>query len=116
MGNTRVDTAAVYAAAQRFDAAADLLDSALRTHLAGLGFGGSTAGRAHTARGEAVGIVSGALAGQLAEGVGGDLFSLPAVAHQTAQHSNNARVMGVEQRVEPLGRVQRDLLGGLHNS
>ena len=65
MGNTRVDTAAVYAAAQRFDAAAELLDSALRTHLAGLGFGGSTAGRAHIARGEALSAALRTLGGEL---------------------------------------------------
>ena len=67
MGNTRVDTAAVCAAAQRFEAAADLLDSALRTHLAGLSFGGSTAGRAHTARGEAVGTALRSLSGELVQ-------------------------------------------------
>jgi len=67
MGNTRVDTAAVCAAAQRFEAAADLLDSALRTHLAGLSFGGSTAGRAHTARGEAVGTALRSLGGELVQ-------------------------------------------------
>jgi uncharacterized protein YukE len=67
MGNTRVDTAAVYAAAQRFDAAAALLDDALRTHLGALGFGGSTAGRAHTARGEAVGAALHRLSGELAQ-------------------------------------------------
>jgi len=67
MGNTRVDAAAVCAAAQRFEAAADLLDSALRAHLAGLSFGGSTAGRAHTARGEAVGTALRSLGGELVQ-------------------------------------------------
>jgi hypothetical protein len=67
MGNTRVDTAAVRAAAQGFDAAAEILDSALRTHLAGLNFGGSTAGRVHTARGEAVGTALRRLSGELAQ-------------------------------------------------
>ena len=67
MGNTRVDTAAVCAAAQRFEAAADLLDSALRTHLAGLSFGGSTAGRAHTARGEALATALRRLSGEVGQ-------------------------------------------------
>jgi hypothetical protein len=67
MGTTRVDTAAVYAAAQRFDAAAELLGGAVRTHLAGLSFGGSTAGRAHTARGEAFGTALRRLGGELVQ-------------------------------------------------
>ena len=67
MGNTRVDTAAVCDAAQRFAAAAELLDGVLRTHLAGLGFAGSTAGRAHTARGEAVGTALRRLSSELGQ-------------------------------------------------
>ena len=66
MGSTRVDTAAVRAAAQRFDAAAEILDNAIRSQLAGLVFGGSTAGRAHIARGEAVGTALHRLSGELA--------------------------------------------------
>ncbi|WP_167105771.1 type VII secretion target [Mycobacterium sp. DL592] len=50
MGTTRVDTAAAHAAAQRFTAAAQLLETAART--GGLSFSGSTAGRAHAASGE----------------------------------------------------------------
>ena len=50
MGTTRVDTAAAHAAAQRFTAAAQLLETA--AHTGGLSFCGSTAGRAHTASGE----------------------------------------------------------------
>ena len=67
MGNTRVDIAALRTAAQQFDGAAEILDSALRIHLAGLGFGGATAGRAHTARGEAVGASLHRLNGELAQ-------------------------------------------------
>lgn len=67
MGNTRVDTAAVRAAAQQFDAAAEILDAALRIHLAGLAFDGSTAGRDHSARGEAVGAAMHRLSGELAQ-------------------------------------------------
>ena len=51
MGNTRVDTAALHAAAQRFDTAADVLDGAL---LSRLQFRGSVAGRVHTAHGDAL--------------------------------------------------------------
>jgi hypothetical protein len=54
MGNTRVDTAAVHAAAQRFDAAADALDGALRIPLSRLGFDAAVAGRVHAAHGDAV--------------------------------------------------------------
>lgn len=67
MGNTRVDIAAVRAAAQQFDAAAEILDSALRIHLAALAFGGAAAGRDHTARGEAVAAALRRLSGELAE-------------------------------------------------
>jgi hypothetical protein len=51
MGNTRVDTAAVRAAAQRFDTAVDVLGGA---SLNGLRFDGSLAGRVHTAHGGAL--------------------------------------------------------------
>jgi hypothetical protein len=51
MGNTRVDTAAVRAAAQRFAAAAGVLDGA---PLSRLHFDGSVAGRVHTAHGDAL--------------------------------------------------------------
>lgn len=54
MGSTRVDTAAVRAAAQRFDTAADTLDGALGMQLSRLRFDGSVAGQAHTAVGEAL--------------------------------------------------------------
>ncbi|MCI4676937.1 type VII secretion target [Candidatus Mycolicibacterium alkanivorans] len=67
MGNTRVDTAAVRAAAQRFDAVAQILDSALRNHLGEPAFGGSKAGRAHTARGEAVGMALRRIGAELAQ-------------------------------------------------
>ena len=67
MGNTRVDIAALCAASQQFDAAAEILDIALRIHLSGLRFGGATAGRAHTARSEAVGASLHRLNGELAQ-------------------------------------------------
>jgi Excreted virulence factor EspC, type VII ESX diderm len=49
-----VDTAAVRAVADRFGAAADLIDDAVDNHLARLTFGGAAAGRAHVARGDAL--------------------------------------------------------------
>ncbi len=54
MGTTRVDTAALRAAAQRFDTAADLLDDARRAQLSRFRFDGALAGRAHVAGGDAV--------------------------------------------------------------
>jgi uncharacterized protein YukE len=50
MGNTRVDTAAVRAAAQRFDTAVDALGGSLSRFQ----FDGSVAGRAHAAHGDAL--------------------------------------------------------------
>lgn len=52
----RVDIGALLDIAGRFDAVADQLDGVARTHLSQLGFGGTAAGRAHVARGEAVGV------------------------------------------------------------
>jgi hypothetical protein len=49
-----VDVAAVLDAARQYDAAADLVDTAIRTHLTGLRFDGAVAGRMHTARGDAL--------------------------------------------------------------
>jgi hypothetical protein len=50
----RVDIAAVLGAARQYDAAADIVDTAIRTHLTGLRFDGAVAGRLHTARGDAL--------------------------------------------------------------
>jgi Excreted virulence factor EspC, type VII ESX diderm len=50
----RFDTAAVHAIADRFGAAAELLDEAVYDHMASLAFGGFSAGRAHIARGDAL--------------------------------------------------------------
>ena len=49
-----IDVVGVHAVADRIGAAADLIDDAVANHLARLTFGGSSAGRAHTARGEAL--------------------------------------------------------------
>lgn len=64
MGNTRVDTAAMRAAAHRFGAAAEILDGALL--MRGLRFDGSTAGRAHTARGDGLRAALDRLTGEIA--------------------------------------------------
>ena len=50
----RVDVAALHAVARQYEAAADIVDAAVRTHLTGLAFDGATAGRAHVARGDAL--------------------------------------------------------------
>lgn len=50
----RVDIAAVLGAARQYDMAADIVDTAIRTHLTGLRFDGASAGRIHTANGDAV--------------------------------------------------------------
>ncbi|OBG81084.1 hypothetical protein A5699_00420 [Mycobacterium sp. E802] len=50
----RIDVAAVLAAAQQYDAIADLLEGNSRNRLSCPAFGGATAGRQHVAHGEAV--------------------------------------------------------------
>ncbi|OBI84348.1 hypothetical protein [Mycobacterium sp. 1245805.9] len=50
----RFDCSAVLRVADQMDAAAELLDRAVADHLAHLAFGGAVAGRAHTARGDAL--------------------------------------------------------------
>jgi Excreted virulence factor EspC, type VII ESX diderm len=52
--HTGIDPAAVHAIADRFAAAAELIDDAVYDHMACLTFGGSSAGRAHVARGDAL--------------------------------------------------------------
>lgn len=54
MGTTSVDPAALRAAAQRMDNAADIVLAALRTRLGGLQFDGTVAGRAHAVAGASV--------------------------------------------------------------
>lgn len=54
MATTSVDTALVRAAAARIDTAAELLREAVDTHLRALRFDGSSAGRGHSADGDAV--------------------------------------------------------------
>ncbi|MEN3319911.1 MAG: hypothetical protein V7643_3312 [Mycobacterium sp.] len=50
----RVDVAAVHAVARRYEAAADIVEGAVRMHLTGLVFDGAAAGRIHAARGDAL--------------------------------------------------------------
>lgn len=50
----RVDVAAVLDAARQYDAAADILDTAIRSHLTGLRFDGAVSGRMHAAQGDAL--------------------------------------------------------------
>lgn len=66
-GGTRIDIAAVHAVADRISAAAELVEAAISQHLAGLAFGGAGAGRAHTARGDAVRAGLGRLVAELAQ-------------------------------------------------
>lgn len=51
---TGVDVAAVHRVADQLSASADLINGAVGDHLAGLAFGGANAGRAYTARGDAL--------------------------------------------------------------
>ena len=50
----RVDVAALHAIARQYEAAADIVEGAVRTHLSGLVFDGAAAGRMHVARGDAL--------------------------------------------------------------
>jgi hypothetical protein len=52
--SARIDVAALREVARQFDASAAIIDAAVSTHLSGLGFGGAMAGRAYTARGDAL--------------------------------------------------------------
>ena len=52
--STEVDVAAVHRVADQFSAAAELINGAVSDHLAGLSFSGTNAGRAYTARGDAL--------------------------------------------------------------
>ncbi|BCI51924.1 hypothetical protein NIIDNTM18_12020 [Mycolicibacterium litorale] len=51
---TRVDGAGLVGIAGRYDAAASIVDTAVRTHLATLSFDGATAGRGYVAHGDAL--------------------------------------------------------------
>lgn len=64
MGNTRVDCVGVRAAAQRFDASAEVLGG---IPLNRLRFDAHAAGRAHTAHGDAVRAALGRLTGEVTQ-------------------------------------------------
>ena len=63
----RVDVAALLGIARQYDSAADIVDTAARTHLTGLRFDGAVAGRMHTARGDALRNAVDQVAGQLSQ-------------------------------------------------
>lgn len=63
----RFDSSAVHGIADQLGAAAELIDGALGNHLARLAFGGSTAGRAHAARGDALRVQLERLAGEVGQ-------------------------------------------------
>lgn len=50
----RVDIAGLLGVARHYDAAAEIVDTAIRNHLSGLRFDGAVAGRVHAARGDAL--------------------------------------------------------------
>jgi hypothetical protein len=50
----RVDVAALHTVAHQYETVADIVEGAVRTHLAGLVFDGAVAGRMHVARGDAL--------------------------------------------------------------
>ncbi|KUI16832.1 hypothetical protein AU193_21805 [Mycobacterium sp. GA-1285] len=54
MDTSRVDAAALSSVARQYQAVADTVDAAVRTHLSGLAFDGAGAGRAYVAGGDAV--------------------------------------------------------------
>jgi hypothetical protein len=61
----RVDVAAVLEAARQYDNAADIVDTAIRTHLTGLRFDGAVAGRMHALQGDALRVAVDDLADRL---------------------------------------------------
>ena len=54
MGSTGVDVGALRAVAEDYERVAQIIDRVVRDHLSHMAFGGSTAGRAHVAAGEAL--------------------------------------------------------------
>jgi Excreted virulence factor EspC, type VII ESX diderm len=54
LASTGVDIAAVHQVADQFSAAAELINCAIADHLASLCFSGANAGRAYSARGDAL--------------------------------------------------------------
>ncbi|MEH3141746.1 MAG: type VII secretion target [Mycobacterium kyogaense] len=54
MGSTGVDVGALRAVAREYERAADIVGRTVRDNLSHIAFGGSTAGRAYVAQGEAL--------------------------------------------------------------
>jgi alpha-beta hydrolase superfamily lysophospholipase len=65
--SAEVDVVAVHRVADRFGASAELIDGAVGEHLARLAFGGAGAGRAYTARGDALRAALQRLAAELSQ-------------------------------------------------
>jgi hypothetical protein len=61
----RVDVAAVLDVARQYDAASDIVDAAIRTHLTGLRFDGAVAGRMHAVQGDALRVALNELVSRL---------------------------------------------------
>ena len=67
VARTEVDVAAVYRIADQLGAAAEIIDGAVSDHLARLAFNGASAGRAHTARGDALRVELERLAAEVSQ-------------------------------------------------
>lgn len=67
MASTEIDVLATHRVADQFRAAAEIIDRALSDRLGRLAFGGPTAGRAHTARGDALRAELERLIGEVAQ-------------------------------------------------
>ncbi|BBY04438.1 type VII secretion target [Mycobacterium seoulense] len=67
VARTEIDVAATHQIADQFRAAADLIDRALSDQLGRLAFGGAAAGRAHTARGDALRVELGRLTAEVVQ-------------------------------------------------
>jgi len=65
--STEIDVAAVHRVAEQFGAAAELIDRAVGDNLARLAFSGAGAGRAHTARGDALRVALERLTAELSQ-------------------------------------------------
>jgi Excreted virulence factor EspC, type VII ESX diderm len=63
--HTQIDVPAVHRVANQFDMAAEFIDRAISDHLARLAFSGASAGRAHTACGDALRVELERLTAQL---------------------------------------------------
>jgi hypothetical protein len=87
---TGIDVAAVHRVADQLRAAAELIDRTVCDHLAALAFSGATAGRAYTARGDALRAELERLAEQLSQ------WSRASVAIAVALRSGAERYVDAE--------------------